>query len=238
MGFFHWLVTRFDDLCPWKYGLWALAQSKRIGIQIVESISPNTSLPTQSLPDSAIENRRQPTFADLRNDGNEAAALDTQAALAKIDTLSGRAQLEFAAGVFAFIAAHSDPEDALTIATSQSDGVKNHVLKTLVAEWTQDPALNEQANTNRQRRIQGIGNGRFGLETELASVIAQSKAPPSVARAWMGAFSDNPGRSEIVARLAPGQPGFDPAASLAEAANWTDWEKSRLEKSLISNWAQ
>ncbi len=213
-------------------------QSESASNALPEADRPPSPTPATDAPPQAIELRGRSQASNQMTEAYEAAAADTQAALAKIDTLSGRAQIEFAAGVFRFIAAHSDPADALTIANSQSGAVKGIALRTLVAEWTQDPALNAQASAARQRRIQNIGNGRYGLEAELASIIAQSKAPPSVARAWMDAFSDQPARSEIVARLAPSLPGFDPASTLSETASWTDWEKSRLEKSLISNWAQ
>ena len=84
----------------------------------------------------------------------------------------------------------------------------------------------------------GLNGSRQGLEVELASILARSKPDPVVAQAWMEAFSDHPGRSEIAAQLVPAQADYNPDSALALAENWTDWEKERFSKRLLTNWAQ
>lgn len=163
---------------------------------------------------------------DFQATGREDAANDIEAALAHARSLQGREQIHYIYGVFAYIATHSSPTDALTIANGQDGAIRSIALKSLVAEWTNDPQASETDQANRQQRILGFRSGRFGLEVELAGILANARAQPETAYAWIDSFSDHPGRSEILARLAPGAPDFDFAATIAQSQNWTQWEKT------------
>tara|TARA_B100000212_G_scaffold342528_1_gene330294 strand:- start:13457 stop:13975 length:519 start_codon:yes stop_codon:yes gene_type:complete len=85
--------------------------------------------------------------------------------------------------------------------------------------------------------VLGLSEGRYGLEAELASFLAQSSTDPTTASAWIEAFSRHPSWTEIVAPLSPLMPDFDPTKTLAMAEGWTDWEKSRFADSLVKNWS-
>ena len=100
-----------------------------------------------------------------------------------------------------------------------------------------DQSLPESEQEGRLRRVLGLSEGRYGLEAELASVLARSSTDPATDSAWMEAFSSHPSRTEIVARLSPLMPDFDPTKTLAMAEGWTDWEKSRFADSLVNNWS-
>lgn len=174
---------------------------------------------------------------DFREIGYQAAKGNLDDALARAASMNPREQALFVAGLFKYIAENSSPRDALTIAIAQSGTIRGFALKALVAEWAIDKNLPRDQQESRQRRVLGVSEGRFGLEAELASILAHSSADPTINTAWMDAFSSHPSRSEIVARLSPSLPDFDPANILAKTEGWTDWERSRFSESLIKNWS-
>ena len=182
-------------------------------------------------------NRASEMASDLRNIGYEEAKNDIDAALSKAESMNPREQAFYVAGLFKYIAENSSPRDALTIAKAQAGTTRSFALKALVAEWAVDPSLPESQQEGRLRRVLGLSEGRYGLEAELASVLARSSTDPAIDTAWMEAFSSHPSRTEIVARLSPSMPDFDPTRTLAMAEGWTDWEKSRFADSLINNWS-
>lgn len=192
------------------------------------------ALPTPSTNDSPLP----PEPINWKDRGHESARLNLEDALAQVESLKGREQAAFITGLFTFIAENSTPRDALTIASSLNGSGRQFALKTLVAEWTVDSELDDSQKENRKRRIQSVSEGRFGLEAELAGIIAQTKPDPMVANAWIDAFAHHPGRSEIVARLAPTQADFNPVETLAIAENWTEWEKARFATSLMDSWTR
>ncbi len=198
---------------------------------------PSTSDQTISLANPRERSNRVNEMAnDLRNTGYEEAKSDLDAAFSKAESMNPREEAFYVAGIFKFIAENSSPRDALTIAIDQAGTTRNLALKALVAEWVVDQSLPESEQEGRLRRVLGLSEGRYGLETELASILARSSTDPLVDIAWMEAFSSHPGRTEIAARLSPSMPDFDPAQTLAMAEEWTDWEKSRFKDSLINNW--
>lgn len=205
--------------------------------------SPTPSQPQEADPTpSPRANRGRPMAVndeavDLKATGYQAAKSNLDEALARAESMNPREQAFFVAGLFQFIAENSSPRDALTIATAQAGTTRSFALKSLVAEWTIDDNLPEDQQESRQRRLLGVSQGRFGLEAELASILARSSTNPTINSAWMDAFSSHPSRTEIVARLSPSLPDFDPAKTLAMAEGWTDWEKSRFTASLIDNWS-
>ena len=176
---------------------------------------------------------------DWRARGYDAGLIGFEEALLEAKSLKGPEQALFISGLFTNIATFSSPNDALTIATAQEGSIRDFALKTLVAEWT---GTSEPGSPNpledRGRRILNMSGRGLGLEVSLASLLARSDADPAITQAWMDAFADNPGRSEIAARLVPGQPDFDPDNVFAIADEWTDWEKDRFSNSLLTNWAE
>jgi hypothetical protein len=174
---------------------------------------------------------------DLRNTGYEEAKNDLDAAFSTAESMNPREQAFYVVGLFKFIAENSSPRDALTIAIAQTGTTRSFALKALVGEWAVDPSLPESEQEGRLRRVLGLSEGRYGLEAELASILARSSTDPAIDSAWMEAFSIHPSRTEIAARLSPSMRDFDPAKTLAMAEGWTDWEKSRFTDSLINNWS-
>lgn len=208
---------------------------------------PNSQSPALPSPlesdDDASGDRRIGDAAEASTDwrarGYEAGLAGLEEAFQQANSLKGRDQAFFIAGLFSNIAEYSSPRDALTIASAQDGAIRDLALKALVSEWTSDSeSLKPNERESRSRRILGLSGTRQGLEVELASILGRAKPDPAVSQAWMEAFADHPGRSEIAARLAPGQTDYDPDASLMIPADWTDWEKDRFSKSLLTNWAQ
>ncbi len=205
--------------------------------------SPTPSQPKEPDPTPSPQRNRESPMAvndegiDFREIGYQAAKDNLDDALAQAASMNRREQAFFVAGLFKYIAENSSPRDALTIATAQAGTTRSFALKALVAEWAIDKNLPNDQQESRQRRVLGVSEGRFGLEAELASILARSSADPAINSAWMDAFSSHPGRSEIVARLSPSLPDFNPAKALARTEGWTDWERSRFTESLINNWS-
>lgn len=205
--------------------------------------SPTPPQPQEPDPaPSPRRNRERPLSVndegiDFREIGYQAAKDNLDDALAQAASMNRREQAFFVAGLFKYIAENSSPRDALTIATAQAGSTRGFALRALVAEWAIDKNLPNDQQESRQRRVLGVSEGRFGLEAELASILARSSNDPAINSAWMDAFSSHPGRSEIVARLSPSLPDFDPAKTLARTEGWTDWERSRFTESLIDNWS-
>ncbi|MGY8693477.1 MAG: hypothetical protein ACKVGW_04690 [Verrucomicrobiia bacterium] len=177
--------------------------------------------------------------ADWQARGYDAGLAGVEEALLKAQALNRSDQSLFIFGLFTNIAEFSAPRDALTIATAQDGLIRAIALKTLVSEWTKETD-SEDSNGREIQMPRGLGMSgtKFGLEVELAAILARSKAEPEITLAWMDAFADSPGRSEIAARLIPGQPDFNPDNAFAITENWTDWEKDRFSKSLLGNWAE
>ncbi len=208
---------------------------------------PTTELPSNAVPPTttprSVESVRteapiadQPDWQTL---GYEAALDDLDEALRRANSLDQRDQEIFVSGLFAYIAEHSSPRDALTIANEQEANLRGLALKTLAAEWSLDSnSLADEELENRRRRIMNVSGARLGLEVELASIIAQTDPDPSIADAWIDAFADRPGRSQIAAVLIANQDGIDPDSAFAIAENWTDWEKNRFSENLLTNWAR
>ncbi len=205
--------------------------------------TPTPPQPQEPDPSPSLRRNRESPMAasdervDFREIGYQAAKDNLDDALAKAASMNPREQALFVAGLFKYIAENSSPRDALTIATAQAGTTRSFALKGLVAEWAIDKNLPNDQQESRQRRLLGVSEGRFGLEAELASILARSSSDPTVNSAWMDAFSSHPSRSEIVARLSPSLPDFDPAKTLALTEGWTDWEQSRFTESLINNWS-
>lgn len=179
------------------------------------------------------------TPIDWQARGYDTALAGVEEALLKAESLNGRNQALFISGLFANIAEFSAPRDALTIATAQDGFIRDIALKTLASEWSRSTESGDpNERENRNHRSLGFSGANLGLEVGLAALLARSKAEPEITQAWMDAFADSPGRSEIAAQLLPGQPDFDPDNAFAIAENWTDWEKDRFSKSLLGNWAE
>lgn len=244
---------------PLGFGLYYLGYqqgAKKVEIASAGTGSPSTIAPPK--PEEAISPKPPPSVSDQNNSlfnprersnrvsemasdfrkiGYEEAKSDFDAALSKAESMSPREQRFYVAGLFKFIAENSSPRDALTIAIAQAGTTRKFALKALVGEWAVDQSLPESEQEGRLRRVLGLSEGRYGLEAELASVLAQSSTDPATDSAWMEAFSRHPSRTEIVARLSPSMPDFDPTKTLAMAEGWTDWEKSRFADSLVNNWS-
>ncbi len=216
-------------------------QPKSEEVADIESAATNL----QPLPNTEIheleyqsEFMDAPEYSNFLELGRNEARADLEAALEKARTLQGSDLIQYVSGMFSFVARNSSPRDALTIANSQEGPLRVRALQTLVSEWTGQSQEGGSTQYTRMRRMPGSYGGRFGIEAELASVIARSNANPEIAEAWIESFSNHPSRSEIVARLAPADPNFNPSDVLSHSRNWTDWERSRFEESLMQIWAQ
>ncbi len=159
---------------------------------------------------------------------------DFDAAISKAESMSSREQRFHFAGLFKFITENSSPRGALTIGIAQAGTTRRFALKAQVGEWAADQSLPE---SEQERRVLGLSEGRYGLEAELASFLAKSSTNPTTASAWIEDFSRHPSWTEIVAPLSPLMPDFDPTKTLAMAEGGTDWEKSRFADSLVKNWS-
>lgn len=216
------------------------SQEDADGAKLEAPSSPTTperdpAPPTRVTRERPIAGREE--SINMREIGYEEAKSDLDAALQRAQSMNPREQAFFVSGLFKYVAENSSPRDALTIASAQEGTTRGFALKALVAEWAIDKTLPEDQQESRQRRMLGMSQGRYGLEAELASVLARSSTDSTVNSAWMEAFSSHPSRTEIVARLSPSMPDFDPATTFEMAEDWTDWERSRFAASLINNWS-
>ncbi len=200
---------------------------------------PLESKPAPETSPRQIQSKRSAApSTDWRSTGLAEARSDWEKALDRAQSLNGREQALYVSGLFQHIAENSSPRDALTIASAQEGAVRSFALKALVAEWAIDKNLPTDQRENRQRRVLGVSNDRFGLEVELASILSRAETDPSVKSAWIDAFPNHPSRSEIAARLSPSLPDFDPRQALTRAEGWTEWEKSRFAASLVDSWSR
>jgi len=207
---------------------------------VVRSPQPLLEESSRPLAQSAEPNptiARNGQAAGSRESGYNDAKTDLEAALAQAQSMNPREQAYYVAGIFKYIAENSSPRDALTIASAQEGTTRSFALKGLVANWLIKNDMPEDQRENRQRRVLGLSGGHFGLEAELASVLSRDEIDPSIKKAWIETFPKHPSRSEIVARLSPSFPDFDPNQALAQSEGWTEWEKSRFASSLIRNWS-
>jgi hypothetical protein len=170
--------------------------------------------------------------------GYEAAALDLDAALKQIETLPVSERKGFVTGVFSFIGRHRTPAEGLTHYGQQSDKVRNYALRALASEWvSMRSPLDEEKRSALRDRVQTSSGGRLGLEVELAFAIASSQPDDELVKAWLGAFSTHPGRSEMLPVLGNQLFRGNPDALLDRTAGWTEWERERALRAVLEEWA-
>ena len=171
------------------FGLYYLGYqqgAKKVEIASAGTGSPSTIAPPK--PEEAISPKPPPSASDQNNSlfnprgrSNRVSekASDFDAALSMAESMSPREQRFYVAGLFKFIAENSSPRDALTIAIAQAGTTRKLALKAVVDEWAVDQSLPGSEQEGRLRRVLGLSEGRYGLEAELASVLAQSSTDPA-----------------------------------------------------------
>jgi hypothetical protein len=159
-------------------------------------------------------------------------------ALTRIETLPISERKGFITGVFAFVGRQYSPAEALEIYKQQGEKVRGDALRALVAEW-----ISGRSNLDEDRRHllrdQSLGTsaGRLGLEVELAAVLASSQPEGDLSGAWLDAFANHPGRSEMLSVLAGKMMLANPDRLLERTEGWTTWERERAARSVLADWA-
>jgi hypothetical protein len=155
------------------------------------------------------------------------AGQDLEAALARLQANKNPSQRKaLAMGIFAYVAGHRRPEEALHLALAlKGDADRETALTTLVQTWT--------------------GNSQALFPSPQGDIVDRSRAlfsskslPPGVADAWLKAFADHPGRSLVSAAYAASHLTKDTDRLLAMAESFTPWEKQQYMNEVIGGWSQ
>ncbi len=173
-----------------------------------------------------------------RRAGYQAAMLNLEDALSRIEALPVSERKGFTTGIFTFVARQRTPAEALALYRQQGTSVKADALRALASEWVSARSpLNEERRCALRERIQATGGGRFGLEVELAYALASSQPDDEVVSAWLDAFSAHPGRSAMLPALASKSIQEDPGVFLERTQTWTEWERERATRTVLEDWA-
>lgn len=214
------------------------AVQERPAVKVVEVAQPAQVMtaPIVAQVDPAVPYAQNLTAAQR---GYEAAAANVEEALKQIDSLPVSQRKAFVTGIFSFVAKNRSPADALKVYKDAPEAHRANALRALVAEWVYSRSpFEEDMRYSKREAVLAMSGSRVGLEAELTAMLASSKPDAEVAGAWLDAFSQHRSRSEIFSILAGG-PGVDNAESLmSRTESWTPWEKERVAKSFLSNWAQ
>ena len=170
--------------------------------------------------------------------GFEAARLNLNEALRRIESLPVSERMGFTTGIFSFVARNHTPADALEVYKRVPEAFRPNALRALVGEWiyTRSPLDEDQRHIKREGTLT-ISGSRIGLEVELTSMLASAKPDTELASAWLGAFASHSSRSEMLLRLAGSQGSTKPETLLDHMDGWTAWEKERVMKSVLGNWS-
>jgi hypothetical protein len=170
--------------------------------------------------------------------GFEAARLNVEDALKQVETLPVAERMGFISGIFSFVAKHHTPADGLKIYQTVPEAHRPNALRALVAEWiyARSPLEEDMRYIKREGTLT-INGSRLGLEVELSSMLASSKPDAELATAWLDAFSNHSSRSEILLSMAGSSAKENVNAALDRTKDWTAWEKERVTRGMLSNWA-
>ena len=170
--------------------------------------------------------------------GYEAAQLDLDAALKQIETLPVPERMGFITGIFSFVAKNRTPAEGLKVYEQVPEAHRPNALRALVAEWIYSRSpLDENMRYVKREGTLTISGSRAGLEIELTSMLASSQPDAELTAAWLEAFSNHSGRSQIFSALSGRVAYLDPDSLLTRTEGWTAWEKERATKSFLSNWS-
>jgi hypothetical protein len=171
--------------------------------------------------------------------GYEAASANVDEALRRIETLPVPERMGFITGIFSFVARNHSPADALRIYQRVPAASRPNALRALVGEWiyTRSPLDEDMRHIKREGTLT-ISGFRVGLEVELTSMLASAKPDAELASAWLDTFSNHRSRSEMLLSLAASLGPKEHETVLNHMEEWTPWEKERVTRSVLGNWAE
>jgi hypothetical protein len=170
--------------------------------------------------------------------GYEAAQIDLESALKQIELVPVAERMGFITGVFSFVAKNRTPAEGLNVYQQVPEAHRPNALRAMVAEWIYSRSpLDENTRYLKREGTLTLSGSRAGLEIELSSMLASSQPDAELTAAWLDAFSNHSGRSEIFSSLSGRVAFLDPDSMLTRTEGWTAWEKERATKSFLSNWS-
>jgi hypothetical protein len=239
------LVAPSAYLLGLRHGLSKLPPRTAASVPSTNELSPpriaeNNVTPVQTPKPENIQTNA-PFAKNMTNAerGYKIAQENLQAALQHIESLPVTERMGFITGVMSFVAKHHAPADALKFYEQVPEAQKPNALRALVAEWvySRSPLDDTMRHTKREGTFT-ISGSRLGLEVELSSMLASAQPDLELTTAWLDAFSSHSSRSEILRMLSSRLPRGNPEAVLDRTENWTNWEKERVTRSYLFDWAQ
>lgn len=207
-------------------------------VAIAEKKAPAEKEPLPSHPEPQSSPKPEGQNATGES-GYTMASRNLEEALQTLDALQGQDRFRFAKSIFEYLAENHAPDLSLELANLQDPRTRNVALRSLVSIWgTSDAGYSSEQAQALANRISRTRGSQLGIEAELAGYLSGNSVSPSVKEAWIQAFSDHPGRSEIRARIVAGGNPDEIESALFAAQNWTDWEQRNFSESLLFQWTQ
>jgi hypothetical protein len=171
--------------------------------------------------------------------GFEAAKASVDEALNRIESLPVPERMGFITGIFSFVARNHSPADALKIYQRVPEASRPNALRALVGEWIYTrSSLDEDMRHIKREGTFTISGSRGALEVELTSMLASAKPDAELASAWLAAFANHSGRSDMLLSLASSLGLGKPEMVLNHMDGWTRWEKERVTQNVLANWSE
>ncbi len=170
--------------------------------------------------------------------GYAAAQSDLDDALKALDAINPSDRAAYISGIMSFAAKNLPPADALKLQQKVPEALRPNALRSLVSEWIYNRSpLDEDTRAKQRDAVLTRTGGREGLEVELSAALASARPDPELMNAWLDNFSKFGARSEILATFSSQFPRENPDALFARTQDWTPWEKERVTRRFIWNWA-
>jgi hypothetical protein len=207
--------------------------------RISNNQGPKTQMTSQpgALPTAGEKPVGIPALTAMQR-GFAAAKLDIEEALKQIESVNSSDRAGFVSGIFSYAAANLPPAEALKLSQKIADKDRPVALRTMVGEWVYARSpLDEEKRAQKRDQVLASSGGRQGLEVELSGLLASANPDAELAGAWLESFSKHTARSEILAAFAGPYARENTDSFLKRTEGWTPWEKERVSRRFLSNWA-
>jgi hypothetical protein len=131
-------------------------------------------------------------------------------------------------GLFAYLADHLSPKDAIAEALKFTDADQETALKELAAVWL---------GTGPESLVKGGRSDGSTVQQAGLALIYSPNARAGAAEAWVQAFKDHSARLELLSALATKISASDPRSAMALGGGLTEWERQRFLDRVVVNWA-